>query len=131
MFWVSREPAAAAVRQYGDNVDSGALEYAAVIVFLLPLTALFGLAAVAGARDWRLARYVHRLAVVAAACPMAYGAIATGPRSLRPLMAPVTRQLIACPPGSPPGWMDSRKPQWQVKSSPVAAGLQRASECGR
>ncbi len=77
MFWVSREQAAGAVRRYGYNVDSGALEYAAVEVFLLPLAVLFGLAAVAGARDWRLGRYVHWFAVVAAVCPIAYEAIAT------------------------------------------------------
>jgi hypothetical protein len=80
MFWVSRGHAAGAVRQYGYNVDSGALEYAAVVVFLLPLAVLFGVAAVAGARNWRLGRYVHWLAVLAAVCPIAYGAIATASR---------------------------------------------------
>ena len=65
---------------YGYNVDSGALEYATVVVFLLPLAVLFGVAAVAGARDWRLGRYVHWLAIVAAVCPIAYGAIATASR---------------------------------------------------
>ena len=63
--------------EYGYNVDSGPLEYAAVVVFLLPLAVLFGVAAVASARDWRLGRYVHWLAVVAAVCPIAYGAITT------------------------------------------------------
>lgn len=77
MFWVSRAQAAGAVRQYGHNVDSGALEYAAVVVFLLPVAALFGAAAIAGARDWRLGRYVHWIAVVAAVFPIAYGAIGT------------------------------------------------------
>lgn len=80
MLWVSREQAAGAVRQYGYNVDSGALEYAAVVVFLLPLAVLFGVAAVAGARDWRLGRYVHWVAVVASVCPIAYGAIAPASR---------------------------------------------------
>ena len=80
MFWVSREHAAGAGRQYGYNVDSGALEYAAVVVFLLPLAILFGVAAVAGARDWRLGRYVHWLALVATVCPIAYGAITTASR---------------------------------------------------
>ena len=77
MFWVSRAQAADAVRRYGYNVDSGALEYAAVVVYLLPLTVLFGAAAVLGAREWRPGRYVHWLAVVAAVCPIAYGAVAS------------------------------------------------------
>jgi hypothetical protein len=80
MFRVSREQAAGAVRQYGYNVDSGALEYAAAVVYLLPLAVLFGAAAVAGAREWRLGRYLHWLAVVAAVCPIAYDAIASAAR---------------------------------------------------
>ena len=76
MFWVSRVQAAGAVGLYGYNVDSGALEYAAVVVFLLPVAVLFGAAAVAGAREWRLGRYVHWLAVVAAVCPVAYEVVA-------------------------------------------------------
>ena len=80
MLWVSRVQATGAVHQYGYNVDSGALEYAAVVVFMLPLAVLFGVAAVAGAREWRLGRYVHWLAVVGAACPIAYEAIASATR---------------------------------------------------
>jgi hypothetical protein len=80
MLWVARVQAAGAVRQYGFNVDSGALEYAAVVVFLLTSAVLFGAAAFAGAREWRLGRYVHWLAVVAAICPIAYGAIASAYR---------------------------------------------------
>jgi hypothetical protein len=71
MFWVSRQEAASAVRQYGYNVDSGAPQYALAIVFLMPVTLLFGLAAIAGASEWRLSRYVHWLAIVAAVCPIA------------------------------------------------------------
>lgn len=57
--WVANEQAAAAVREYGYNVDSGALNYAFAVAFLLPVAALFGVAAVVGARGWRLARFVH------------------------------------------------------------------------
>jgi hypothetical protein len=78
MLWVSRVQAASAVRRYGHNVDSGALEYAAVVLFLLPLAILFGAAAIAGAREWRVGRYVHWFAVACAVCPIVYGAIAAG-----------------------------------------------------
>ena len=74
MFWVSREQAAGAVRQYGYNVDSGALQYAVAIAFLVPVTVLFSAAAIAGSREWRLGRYMHWLAVAAAICPIAYEA---------------------------------------------------------
>ncbi len=77
MFWVAKEQAASAVRQYGYNVDSGALQYAVAIVFLMPITVLFGAAAIAGSRGWRLGRYVHWLAVAAAVCPIAYEVIAS------------------------------------------------------
>jgi hypothetical protein len=77
MFWSAREQAQAAVRQYGHNVDSGAIQYAVAVVFLLPVTALFGAAAIAGLRGWRVGRYVHWLAIAAAACPIAYEVIAS------------------------------------------------------
>jgi hypothetical protein len=80
MFWVAKEQAASAVRQYGYNVDSGALQYAVAIVFLMPVTVLFGAAAIAGSRGWRLGRYVHWLAVIAAVCPIAYEVIASASR---------------------------------------------------
>jgi hypothetical protein len=77
MFWSSRAAAADEVRRYGYNVDSGAIEYAAVVVFLLPVALLFGAAAVAGARGWRPGRYLHWLAVAAAVAPIAYDAVAS------------------------------------------------------
>ncbi len=77
MYWRSGEAAAVAVRRYGHNLDSGAIEYAVVVVFLLPVALLFGVAAVAGARGWRLGRYLHWLAVVAAIVPFAYDAVAS------------------------------------------------------
>jgi hypothetical protein len=77
MFWASKQQAAAAVRQYGYNVDSGALQYAVAIVFLMPVAVLFGAAAFAGAREWRLGRYVHWIAVFAAVGPIAYEVLVT------------------------------------------------------
>lgn len=77
MLWVSKEQAVAAVREYGYNVDSGALQFAAAVVFLLPVAALFSTAAIAGARGWRVSRYMHWFAVVAAVCPIAYEVFVT------------------------------------------------------
>lgn len=74
MFFSARAAAADAVRRYGYNADSGAIEGAVVVVFLLPVALLFGVAAVAGARGWRPGRYLHWLAVAAAVAPVAYEA---------------------------------------------------------
>jgi hypothetical protein len=76
MSWVARAAAADAVRRYGHNVDSGVLEYAAAVFFLLPVALLFAAAAIAGARGWRLGRGMHWLAVAAAVAPIACAIVA-------------------------------------------------------
>lgn len=77
IFWVSKRQAAVAVRQHGYNVDSSALQYVVAIVFLMPVAVLFGTAAIAGAREWCLDRYVHWIAVFAAVGPIAYEVLVT------------------------------------------------------
>ncbi|BCT93586.1 hypothetical protein LYSHEL_26110 [Lysobacter helvus] len=66
----SRVAAADAVRRYGRNVDSGALESMAALVYFAPGTILFALAAVALFRRWRGARWLHLLAWGWAALPL-------------------------------------------------------------
>jgi hypothetical protein len=51
---VSNEAAADAVRRYGYNVDSGALEWIAAVVYCAPVALLFSLAAVSLWRGWRI-----------------------------------------------------------------------------
>ena len=72
MLWLSKQNAEAAVREYGYNVDSGALEASVAVAYLFPVAVLFGAAAFAGARKWRLGLYVRWLAIVVAVCPIAY-----------------------------------------------------------
>jgi hypothetical protein len=61
-----------AVRRYGYNVDSGAIEWMMGILWAAPLALLFAIASLTLWRGWRIARYVHWLAVAAvAALPFA------------------------------------------------------------
>jgi len=72
LFWVAKAQAASAVREYGYNVDSGAIPYAVALVFFMPVAVLFVAAAVVGSRGWRFGRSLHWLAIAAAVCPIAY-----------------------------------------------------------
>jgi len=56
LLWLSRARAAEAALRYGRNTDSGVLEFAVGIAYLLPATVLFGVAAVAEGRAWRARR---------------------------------------------------------------------------
>jgi hypothetical protein len=73
MLRLSKQHAEAAVLQYGYNVDSGALEGSVAIAFVLPVAVLFGVAAFAGSRKWRVGLYLHWFAVIVTVCPIAYG----------------------------------------------------------
>ena len=53
-YYISSEAAAEAVRLYGHNVDSGALESIAGGVYCVPNIALFTLSSIAMWRRWRL-----------------------------------------------------------------------------
>jgi hypothetical protein len=50
--YISNEAAADAVRRYGRNVDSGALEYVAAIVYFMPNAIGFAVASVAMGQRW-------------------------------------------------------------------------------
>jgi hypothetical protein len=66
----SDEAAADAVRRYGRNVDSGALEFIAAIVYFAPVGVLFTSAAVCLWRGWRIRWYIHWIAVAGAVLPL-------------------------------------------------------------
>ena len=66
----AQEAAADAVRRYGRNVDSGALEYLAAVIYFAPVALLFGLAALCLWRGWRVRWYVHWIAVAGAVVPL-------------------------------------------------------------
>ena len=66
----SHEAAADAVRRYGQNVDSGALEFIAAVFYVAPVALLFGLAAVCLWYGWRVRWYAHWVAVAAAVVPL-------------------------------------------------------------
>jgi hypothetical protein len=72
----SNEAAADAVRRYGHNVDSGALESMAAVVYSAPVALLFGLAAVSLSRGWRIRWYAHWFAVAGAVVPLFLPAVA-------------------------------------------------------
>jgi hypothetical protein len=73
---VSNEAAAEAIRRYGHNVDSGALEWIAAVVYCAPVALLFSLAAVSLWRGWRIRWYAHWVAVAGAVVPLLVPGIA-------------------------------------------------------
>ena len=72
----SNEAAADAIRRYGHNIDSGALELIGAVVYLAPVGLLFGLAAVSLWRGWHIRWYTHWFAVAGAVVPFFLAAIA-------------------------------------------------------
>lgn len=69
LLWDSQAKAAVAIRQSGHPpVDAGAFVLAGTVLFLLPLAILFGVASVANGCGWRIGRYVHWFALIAALC---------------------------------------------------------------
>jgi hypothetical protein len=66
----SHEAAADAVRRYGHNVDSGALEYIAAVLYFAPVALLFGSAAVCLWRGWRIRWYAAGVAIAGAVVPL-------------------------------------------------------------
>jgi hypothetical protein len=76
LMWVSNQEAADAVRRYGHNVDSGALELIAAVVYFVPVALLFSSAAVSLWRGWRIRWYAHWFAVAGAVVPLLVPGIA-------------------------------------------------------
>jgi len=72
----SYEAAADAVRRYGHNVDSGALESIAAVIYFAPVALLFGLAAACLWQGWRIRWYVHWIAVAGAVVPLFISGVA-------------------------------------------------------
>lgn len=69
--YASRSAATAATRDYGHNVDSGAVESIVAGIYCAPVAVAFGVAAEALYRDWRIKWYLHWLAVLIAVVPVA------------------------------------------------------------
>jgi cell division protein FtsW (lipid II flippase) len=65
LIYAADRAAADAVRRYGHNVDSGALEWMAAVLYVAPLALLFGFASLALSRRWWIGRFAHWLAVAA------------------------------------------------------------------
>jgi hypothetical protein len=70
LFNASSLAAAAAIHDYGHNVDSGAIEFMVAGIYCAPVAGAFGVAAAALYRDWRIKWYLHWLAVLFAVVPM-------------------------------------------------------------
>jgi Na+/H+-dicarboxylate symporter len=64
--YVANEAAAEAVRRYGRNVDSGALAWAAAVIYFGPVALLFAIAATALKQGWRIRWIAHWFAILAA-----------------------------------------------------------------
>ena len=71
LFFASSSAAAAAIRDYGHNVDSGAIESMVSGIYCAPVAVAFGVAAAALYGDWRIKWYLHWLAVLIAVVPVA------------------------------------------------------------
>jgi hypothetical protein len=65
LYCLSNIAAASCARRYGHNVDCGAYEWLAVVLYFAPLTLIFAFAALALWRNWFLCRYIHWLAIAA------------------------------------------------------------------
>ena len=75
LLYASNSAVAAAVRDYGRNVDSGAIESMVAGMYCTPVAVAFGVAAAALYRDWRIKWYLHWLAVIFAVVPVAVEAL--------------------------------------------------------
>jgi hypothetical protein len=64
LFRLSGEAAAEAIRLYGRNVDSGAIESAAAGIYFLPNVVLFALSSIAVWRAWRIRWFLQAGALV-------------------------------------------------------------------
>jgi hypothetical protein len=71
----ANEAAADAVRRYGHNVDSGAIVYFAVVVYVAPVAVLLALASCALFLQWSIRWYAHWIAVACAMAPVLFGAL--------------------------------------------------------
>ena len=80
--YAANEAAADAVRRYGHNVDSGALQIAAAIVYFAPVAFLFALASLSILRSWRIGRTIHWLAISYAIVPLGLAAVTWLARAL-------------------------------------------------
>jgi hypothetical protein len=69
LFYASKLAAATATREYGHNVDSGAIESIAAGDYCVPAAVAFSAAAIALYRDWRIKWYLHWLALSIAVVP--------------------------------------------------------------
>lgn len=68
--YTANEAVADALRRYGHNVDSGALVWAAGILYFAPVAFLFGAAALCIRRRWKIMWVAHWLAVTCAVVPI-------------------------------------------------------------
>ncbi len=66
----SSAAAAAAIRDYGHNVDSGAVESPVAGIYCAPVAVAFGVGAAALYCEWRIKWYLHWLAVLFAVVPV-------------------------------------------------------------
>ena len=70
--YVANAAAAEAVRLYGRNVDSGAMLYAAAVIYMAPAALGFGLASLSMFLAFRFRWVVQGLAVALAAVPVLF-----------------------------------------------------------
>jgi hypothetical protein len=71
LYFASKTAAAGAIRDYGHNVDSGAIESVVAGLYCGPVAVAFCVAAAAMYRDWRIKWYLHWSAVLFAVVPVA------------------------------------------------------------
>jgi hypothetical protein len=72
MLHIARLAAEEAVRLYGRNVDSGALESAVAVLYCAPAAIAFTVASIAVFRGWRFHKVLHGLAWAWAALPLVF-----------------------------------------------------------
>jgi hypothetical protein len=70
LYYESGIAAATAVREYGHNVDSGAIEPVVAALYCGPAAAAFSVAAVSLYYGWRIKWYLHWLALLVAVVPV-------------------------------------------------------------
>ena len=75
MLRIARLAAEEAVRLYGRNVDSGALESAVAVFYCVPAALALAVASLAVFRGWRFHKALHWLAWAWAALPLMFVAI--------------------------------------------------------
>ena len=74
LVYMADKDAAAAIREHGQNVDAGAIQFLIAVVYCAPLAVAFALASWSLFSNWRIRWLAHWVTVVLAVGPLIFDA---------------------------------------------------------